>query len=138
MNEKLRTKWRSTDPALRPVHARCGGVCKDDRLVAITAREVKGSGGKYYFVTMSFHARAIEKAGWLLGDRLAFEFDEGHVLVERNRDGYKLAKASKQATRSRVVWRLVSEYAALMAEVEATEIEIESGRMAFVLKRKGC
>ena len=134
LNSKLNTKWRSTDPAVKPMHS--GHGCNNaprDELVMISVRKDKKQPA-YDILTLSFHPRAVTKAGWVEGDRLAFEYDDGVVMVERDKTGYRLCASKSGGQRLRTTFRLVPEFAALLAGLIAADVEIDSGRIAFKLE----
>jgi len=132
INEKLNIKWRSTDTGVRPKRAAIGRP--GERLISITTRKDKKSNGAYGFISLTFHARAIAKAQWQVGDRIALEYDNGTVLLSKDNAGTKLGMNHTGSHRPTMLIRVVPECVQMFRGMQASAIEIENGRMAFVLK----
>jgi len=128
MNEKLK-KWNLADVRKKVNHGRA----KADELIAITANTEK-TNSKPTHIRLSIHSRAIKQLGWIHGDSISISYDNGVVLLHRERDGYTLGSSgANNCSRSYVRFPLPLDYVKLFVGKDAANIEIDSGKMAFVL-----
>jgi len=79
---------------------------------------------------VSFHGRALEKLGWLAGDRISFSYDTGSICLFRASDGRSLSKT--QSSRMVVRFRIPSAYSDVFAG-DVSGVEIDAGKIAFDL-----
>jgi len=133
MNDKLKTlSVKLGDLCSGRGHGR--GMGPDSALVRLSI-STGGQKEDRCILRFSFHKRALEMAGWIIGDLIDAQIDGGNCMLFRGEKGRTLSDPNnrKGSTRTHVRYALPREFREIFVAGECREVEIEGGRIAFRL-----
>jgi hypothetical protein len=130
INSKL-AKFANKEIRISPTGRR-GGNNRIEALVAVTKTT---EGVKRHSIRISLHPRAVQSLGWILGDRINFAItDEGGFVMFRDAKGTMLCgQSTNKSKRSYVRASVTEEFFNAVDKAEGKEVEIEGGRIAFMI-----
>ena len=110
------------------------GGKQSDQLISFTARLDKES-SKSMVMDISFHERLASQAGFVVGDYVSFDYDDGIMYLKKDNAGRKIGLPGGRGNckRPRVRFSIPREYLGLFMQKRPVEVESEAGAVCFKL-----
>ena len=109
-----------------------GGSAERPELVLLTVGTDKRA--KRMYLRLSLHPRIMEQAGFLMGERITFEFDNGNMVLMQDPVGRKILSGNKKSKRGYVEFPMPP---GIFREMTGAGMrpEVTNGMIAFVMPK---